>query len=217
MMMMMNVAAETCHDGDLTVIFLLSTGQSVWCRLPQCSNYDAGGIPWKGDTRRQSCFGFWRVRKFGFWSLQYSAKETLNCQNFPFSFSLTATLYVCPYIYVLGDRIHEDQSNTNHTVTLKMRWQDTNQYHTWFHQSIWFATTKPNHYANTLLVSIIGTVIIIIIVIIHHCLQPRRKPTKTKIDHIKIVQLLFTLLSFENHCNTITYLIDVMNKNLTWH
>lgn len=29
-----------------------------------------------------------------------NAKETLNCQNFPFSFSLTATLPICVSLYI---------------------------------------------------------------------------------------------------------------------
>lgn len=68
-----------------------------------------------------------------------------------------------------------NKSKTNDMLTLKTRWQEKNQYHTWFHynQPDWL--DKPSHNTNTLLVSNnIGKVST------YQFLEPVRKPTKTK-------------------------------------
>ena len=69
-----------------------------------------------------------------------------------------------------------NKSKTNDMLTLKTRWQEKSQYHTWFHYNHPDWLDKPSHNTNTLLVSNnnIGKVST------YHFLEPMRKPTKTK-------------------------------------
>lgn len=95
---MMNVAAETRHDGDLSVILIFCYQQAkvFGAGYPSVPTMTQEEFLEKEILEGKVVLDFEEYVSLVF--KVYNAKETLNCQNFPFSFSLTATLYVCPSI-----------------------------------------------------------------------------------------------------------------------